>query len=200
MTTATLIMTKLDAVNEMLASIGQAPINTLSGSIPPDAARAVIALDTQTRAVLTKGWSFNSDYEYVLSPDVSNNILVPTTALWIDPAYTTKDYVQRWDSGVAKLYDVENQTFAIEDDVKADIVWAFDFESIPQAARYYITTRAGRIFQTQIVGSRILFEYTAQIEAEAWDTFKQTEKKSKDYNFINNSYAANRQWRAPRYR
>lgn len=199
MTTPTAVMSKLDAVNQMLASIGQSPINTLTGSIPKDASKAVLALDTVLREVLTKGWSFNTDEDYVLNPDGNSNILIPANAMWLDPEYQFKDYVMRWDSGVAKLYDRKDHTFTITDEVKCRIVWSYAFEEIPQVARHYIAMRAGRIYQSQIVGSELLFQFTKLHEDEAYAAFKRLEKRSKRYNLIGNSSIAHRHYNTPRY-
>lgn len=199
MTTPTAVMTKLDAVNQMLASIGQSPINTLTGTIPKDASKAVLALDTVLREVLTKGWSFNTDYEYELTPDVNDNILIPSNAMWVDPEYQSNDYVMRWDAGTAKLYDRVNQTYTITQAVKCRIVWAYEFEQIPQVARHYIAMRAGRVFQSQIVGSDILFNFTQLHEQEAYAAFKRLEKRSKRYSMIANDPTAWRHFNPMRF-
>lgn len=192
MTTATAVTSKLDAVNEMLASIGQSPINSLSGSIPKDAARAVTALDTCLRQFLTKGWSFNTDDNYTLTPDGSNNILVPAGAMHVDPIYETDDYVMRWDSGVAKLYDLEERTYTIDSPVDVKIIWSREFEEIPQHARSYVHMKAARKFQTQVVGSQILYAYTKEEEQEAQDVFKRIENRSKKRNMLRDNPTA---WR-----
>ena len=80
MTTPTLAMTEIDAVNQMIVSIGQAPVNSITNTGILDVETAKLALDTTLRDVLTRGWSFNSDYDYTISPDGSNNIIVPTNA------------------------------------------------------------------------------------------------------------------------
>lgn len=198
MTTPTAVMTKLDAVNQMLASIGQSPLNTLTGRLPKDAASALLQLDSVLREVLTKGWSFNTDKEFPLNPDVNGHILVPSNALWLDPEDRKQDYIQRWDNGVAKLYDREEHTFVINKTVKCRIVWGYEFEEIPQAARHYIAMRAGRIFQSQIVGSRVLFQFTELHESEAYAAFKRLEKRSKKYNLIANDPIVHRHYNPSR--
>lgn len=192
MTTPTSVMTRLDAVNSLLASIGQSPINTLVSPIPKDAAQAEIVIDTVLREVLTLGWSFNTDKDYTLIPDGNNNILVPANAMFLDPESQAKDYVIRYENGVAKLYDRDNNTFTIESKVDCRIVWAFEFEEVPQPVRQYVTARAGRIFQSQIVGSQILYQYTAELEAEAYANFKRMERRQKKHNMIAGTAIASR--------
>lgn len=199
MTMPTAVMTKLDAVNSMLASIGQSPINTITGTIPKDASMAVLTLDNILREVLTKGWSFNSDDEYLLNPEVSLDILIPSSAMWADPTSQAIDAVVRYEGGVAKLYNRTEQTFSWDRPVACNVIWAFEFEEIPQVARHYVAMRAGRIFQAQIVGSPTLFQYTDLHEKEAYAAFKRLEKRSKRYNLISQDPTANRQFNPSRY-
>ena len=198
MTTPTAMMTKLDAVNLMLASIGQSPLNTLSGTIPKDGAKAVLALDTELRAVLMLGWSFNSDWEYPLSPS-SGKIDIPSTAIFVDPTFG-QPYVMRWDSDALRLYDTNKRSFdEFQGDVKVDIIWLFNFEEIPQHARMYIATKAGRKFQVGIMASAILYEFTKEIEAEAYAGFRRIELRQQDFNINIHSVAAHRRRNPSRY-
>lgn len=181
--------TELDAVNTMLASIGSAPVNTLAVVGVKDINIAKSALSSTLRSVLLRGWSFNTDTNYELVPDGNNNILVPDTALWIEPCDRSKDYVVRYSDTQAMLYDKENHTFTITDNpLKVDIIWAFSFESIPEAARSYIATKAARIFQSQIIGSEVLYKYTADHETEAFATLKRLEARTKKVNIFNGDH------------
>ncbi len=194
MTTPTQAQTKLDAVNLMLASIGQSPVSTLTGSLPKDVSKAVVALDSALREVLTQGWSFNSDTEYEMTPDVNGRIAVPASSLQIDPTYG-QDMVPRYDPVGAGmfLYDREKRSFTEHSgDVKVDIVWAFEFEQIPQHARQYIATKAARKFQSGIMASAILHQFTRDDESEAYATFRRVEKRQKQYNINKYSVAKHR--------
>lgn len=193
MTTATAPMTKLDAVNQMLASIGQSPVSSLNVSGIKDVAVAVLALNTQLRLVLNDGWSFNTDDEYELVPDGSNNVLVPAGALWVDPLYRSDDFVMRSNGGTMMLYDRNDRTFTItKNPVKVSVIWGFDFEEIPQAARSYISTKAARVFQSQSVGSEVLYKYTADMESEALGVLNKMERRTKDRNMLRKDPAFHR--------
>ena len=195
MTTPTQAQTKLDAVNLMLASIGQSPVNTLTGTLPKDVNKAVVALDSALREVLTQGWSFNSDTEYEMAVDGTSRIAVPSNALQIDPTYG-QDYVPRYDSSVPAgmfLYDRDNRSFnEFTQSVKVDIVWAYEFEQIPQHARQYVATKAARKFQTGIMASAVLHQFTRDDESEAYSTFRRVEKRQKNYNINKHSVAVHR--------
>ncbi len=195
MTTPTVAQTKLDAVNLMLASIGQSPVNTLTGTLPKDVNKAVVALDSALREVLTQGWSFNSDTKYDMAVDGTDRIAVPAASLQIDPTYG-EDYVPRYDSEAPAgmfLYDrVKNSFNEFTDTVKVDIVWAFEFEQIPQHARQYVATKAARKYQSGIMASAILHQFTRDDESEAYATFRRVEKRQKRFNINKYSVAVHR--------
>lgn len=203
MTNPLIPQTKLDAVNQMLASIGQTPLNTLNTSGIRDAAIAELSLDNTTREVLNRGWSFNTDREFEISRDVNDNYLVPSDALQIDPEYHWLDWIERDNSGTRMMYDRENNTFDItteNDPVLFQIIRAMDFETLPQAARGYIAIRAARIFQANVIGSDILFKYTEMHEREALSTLKKLETRSKDRNMFRPGTESNKivnRWRNP---
>ena len=65
--------TELEAINIMLASIGEAPINTLTGTLPVDAKLAQNTLSEINKEVQSEGWSFNTEIDVVLTRDSSND-------------------------------------------------------------------------------------------------------------------------------
>jgi hypothetical protein len=63
--------TETEAVNTMLAAIGEAPVSNPDNTTQPDAAIAFGILRELCREVLTEGWRFNTRYNVVLSPSAS---------------------------------------------------------------------------------------------------------------------------------
>ena len=55
--------TKLESINTMLSTIGEAPVNSLTGSLPTDATMAINILDEINREVQAQGWKFNTSYK-----------------------------------------------------------------------------------------------------------------------------------------
>lgn len=181
-------MTELDAVNAMLLSIGQAPVNTLEVSNIKDVSFARLILNNTSRSVQTRGWSFNTDYLYSLVPDGSGNILMPADALVVD--CEDKSLNVSWRNGM--LYDGDENTFVWTDtDLEFRIVRFLPFAQLPQPARDYIATKAARVFQAQIVGSQILYQFTADMEREAQATFMQSERRQKDTNLFTGTARTN---------
>lgn len=199
MTTPTLAMTEIDAVNQMIVSIGQTPVNSITNSGILDVETAKLALDTTLREVQTRGWSFNTDYDYPLTPDGSNNVIIPTNAMWVDPTDTSKDYVIRSNAGTMMFYDRGERTFTITQEVDCNIIWSFDFDELPQAARHYVAMKAARKWQAEVVGSTVLYQFTADQELEALAGLKRLESKTKRTNFVSQGATAGRAYNPPRY-
>jgi hypothetical protein len=63
----TTVTSKLEAVNVMLTSIGESPVNTITSSTTTDVSIAIQILDNVSREVQSVGWHFNSDTNYKLT-------------------------------------------------------------------------------------------------------------------------------------
>lgn len=188
MAVPTLLLTELDAVNTMLASIGQTPVNSLAVTGIRDVAIAQLALQNTTREVLNRGWNFNTDQCYDLAMNGSGEIELPSEVLDLDPTDRYQKFVMRDDSGTIKLWDKVNHTFTLStyhtSPVEVNITWAYEFDEIPNVLRNYIAIRAARIFQAQVLASDILFKFTSLMEQEAYADALKLEARSKDRNWF----------------
>ena len=54
-------MTELEAVNILLTTIGEAPVNTLTGNQVTDVSIANQVLNEVSREVQSQGWHFNTE-------------------------------------------------------------------------------------------------------------------------------------------
>ena len=159
-------LTALDAVNQMLQSIGQGRVNSLSTSSSVDAENAEVTLTNTTREVLSRGWWFNREYDYPLVADSDGHIQLPDNCLGFAPLRDWQTFlVER----AGRLYDRINHTDEFEPGatVYGSIVWHLPFDDLPSNARQYITRRAGREFQIGAVGSDLLYKFTREMESEA---------------------------------
>ena len=96
--------TELDAVNEIIGAIGEAPVNTLENIMNVDVISALRILRNNNRSFQSRGWSFNSITEYPLNPDVySKKIKWLDVYLKIDGEEGTK-YVKQGDYVVASRF------------------------------------------------------------------------------------------------
>lgn len=179
--------TELEAVNEILAAIGEAPVGTLLGALPIDASTALNRLRSRSRGLQSSGWSFNTDEGYELAVDGDGRVPVPRNALNVD-ATETNDIVTRGQY----LYDRVNHTFNIGQSVKVDIVRFLPWEDLPQYVRQYLFIATARIFQDQMLGDESLHQYSSQDELTAWAAFLDAESRNADLNVIRDSWSVGR--------
>lgn len=181
--------TKLEAINRILKSIGQAPVNTLQVSGISDVAKAIQDLDETARDVQLIGWHWNSDRDYPLTPNTAGNILIPNGALSVDPEDRTVDASLRaLPDGQMALYNISDRTFTWSAAVNCKVIWGFPFEQLPQDARTYIATAAARRFQARVVSSPVLDRFNAEDEERAWHLLVRRERAQRDTNvFTRNS-------------
>lgn len=182
-------MTDLEAVNRMLASIGQAPVNTLQTTGIGDVAKARQQLIETARDVQAVGYSWNTDEDYELTPDADGAIILPNGVLDVDAMANTSNYVGRKhpSKGKMALYDADEQTFVFDEPVKVRIVWAYEFNDLPPAARAYVATAAARRFQAQIVSSTVLDRFNSQDEERAFLLLQRHERRVRDTNIFRRS-------------
>ena len=183
MTTPT---TQLQAVNSMLSTIGEAPVNSLSSGLV-DAETAETVLNEVSRDVQSFGWNFNSEPDVVVGKDLNGMVKLADNALRADLAHSVNkyrsnknEYVQRG----AYMYDKVQHTFIINKDLKLDIVYMLDFTLIPEVARRYITIKAARLFQERVVGSDNLSAMNRADEQQALFALKEMESENGDYNIF----------------
>lgn len=183
MATVTTPTTELEAINTILSVIGESPISSLSDvSAVADAVIAQTTLSEVNRQVQTKGWHFNTEYDYVLAPSVSGEIIVPSNFLRVD-TYGDDQDVDVTQRGT-RLYNRKDHTYIFTKSLKCEVVVLLPFDEMPQAARHYVTIKAARIFQSRTVGSDALYQFTAIDERDAMHDLKRAEGISGDYNIL----------------
>jgi len=184
-------MTELEAVNIMLASVGEAEVTTIEDETIEDAQMALTTLRQVSREVQTVGWHFNTDYDYPISVNVDNKLPYPVTAAHVDPMDTeSKDLVKRGDF----MYDRVNRTFVFSagTTVKFKVTWLLDFGDLPQACREYITYRAARRFGKNVMGDEATVQFSSQDEQMARANFLADEARRADHNMITDSWSTSR--------
>ena len=175
-------MSELEAVNLMLMTIGEYKVNDLTNLAGrSDAAIAKDILTNTSRAVQSKGWTFNTDFDVILAPDTNSQIELGGNILRIDTTSTVrsseKDIIERDN----KLYDRQNNTYIFADNVTVNTVTYFNFESLPEAARRFIAIRSARVFHDRVVGSGELHRFFQEDEGQAWSELIEYESNVGDY-------------------
>ena len=181
--TTTARSTELEAVNVILSTIGESPLNSLSGSLPVDGTMAKNVLSEISREVQSSGWHFNTHYKSTLTRDTNNNIPVATNVVRVelDPNLESKgdyDLVQR----DGKLFNLAKNTDVFDKDFK-DVtqVLLLPFNEIPEQAKRYITIRSARVFHDRTLGANTLHKFSQEDEKQALSILRNAEMRTGDY-------------------
>lgn len=196
-------MTKLEAVNEMLLSIGESPVQSLSSGLG-DAAVAESILDRTNRRIQLKGWHVNTDRAVTLSKNASNQFTLPVDTLKVDtvnPQSGRQENTPRRSSHINAvmrrsaddtkwlMYDADNnsETWTNETELTVDIVKFKDFADLTPALQEYVWTAAAHRFQKGMMGSKVLFEFTREDVLDAETQAVQEDAENEDLNILRES-------------
>lgn len=175
-------MTRLEAVNIIISNIGQSPVTTIDTDNPL-VSMAVNVLEEVSESVQGESWVFNTERSYPFPIDINNEIQVPSNVLSLDnPEYSTGSLVIRQ----GKLYDKRGHTYKFKTNLNLDVVWLFDFDDLPMAAKSYVTMRAANLFAGRAVGSAEQVKFGEREEAAARAALLEYETQQGDYNVLQN--------------
>lgn len=179
--------TELDAINTMLSTIGESPINSLDGAAGVvDAVVAQQVLREISIQVQEEGWHFNTEENVRLIPDLVNqNITLPANCIQCDS--TGKDADRDVTVRGNRLYDKKNKTFTFDNSIEVDMIILLEFNDMPQAARHYVMIRAARVFQERVIGSQTLGSFTEKDETRARAALERMESGTANHNMMSGS-------------
>ena len=181
--TTTARSTELEAVNVILSTIGESPLNSLSGSLPVDGTMAKNVLSEISREVQSSGWHFNTHYKSTLTRDTNNNIPVATNVVRVelDPNLESKgdyDLVQR----DGKLFNLAKNTDVFDKNFEnVTQVLLLPFNEIPEQAKRYITIRSARVFHDRTLGANTLHKFSQEDEKQALSILRNAEARTGDF-------------------
>lgn len=179
--TATTIQatTKLEIINQMLLSVGENAVNQI-GEGYSEGRNAERILDAVSKEVQSRGWWFNLEQSYPLTPNVQNEVKLPVTFLKID--FNNQQYVQRGQ----RVYDKSNFTYKIPHKITADIIRQLPIEDLPEVAKTFIKITAMKRYQEAAVGSPQLSQYHREELTKAYGEMISTDTENGNYNLGNN--------------
>ena len=154
----------------------------------PDVAIALNTLREVSREVQSEGWTFNKEFDYTLTPNSDNEILIPDDMLQVDLNISSKRSGNRQFDSInrgGKLYDRIKHTYKWTDpSVQADILWYFEWEYIPDPIQAFIVARAAAIFSSRTMGDPNLYQILQQKEAFARAMAMEYECNQGDFSFF----------------
>ena len=176
--------TELDAVNEILTSVGQAAVTTLDLR-NPEVSIVLTTLREQNKLVQAQGWTFNTERHYTFTPDAATKHIVYTDNILALDA-NQEDHLETYDivKRNGRLYDRYNHTDEFDQSISCDVVWLIDFAEVPPALQMYITARAARVCAIKMVGDATLNKLLEEQELNAKSTAMEYETQQGDYSFF----------------
>ena len=185
--------TILDCVNDMLATMGEAPLNQLDEDHPFVAA-GVRYVSSTNKKVQGSGWWFNTETLRLVPDPESGFIYMPNDILTAEglrgqdgtPAcrYT---YAMRG----RRLYDLTNSTYVItENPVFLKAIREVPFEDLPPTAQDAIAATAVLRFQMNYDGDKGKLEELKTDQNVSWQTLKAEHIRQVRANFLNSPTAA----------
>lgn len=169
--------TELEAVNAMLAAIGESPVEELETTAQADVQMAVNILRDTTRDTLSDGWRFNTEYSVELAPTDTFEDPLDGTLLNI---FTPPERLISFRAGPsvvlrpARRYRKDNKAPLVFYDrdrnrdgfpdlnvlVLHRATFYMDYDHLPESARNYIVKLATNRFVRSVVGSDTLAAFT----------------------------------------
>lgn len=170
-------LTELDAVNILMATIGEARINALSGEQVGDVAEARATLLEISREVQGRGWHFNRERNVPFALDENGKVPIGTNVARWDVSETSgKDIIRRG----SYAYSLTDRTYIFTAALKATVVYYLPFEDLPDSARYYITIRAARRFANRQITATEIEKFSIRDEADARADFLDENEENAD--------------------
>lgn len=178
---------KLDMINTCLLAIGEVPLidgtNTSTLTLGTDSETAKRIVETTMVETQSRGWYFNTDYDFPLTPDSNNFITMPPNTLRLD--FGNNEGKHRYTIKNGKVYDYKDFTFLIPNQLTADVVWLVDYSELPPEAYEYIALRAARKFQQKVIGAVETDSFTVRDEGDALVNLQRRHLQSQDYSIKN---------------
>nr|WP_047575749.1 tail protein [Methylobacterium sp. ZNC0032] len=180
------LTTELDAINLMLAGIGESPVNTVESNGVVDAVLARQQLRATMRRVQERGWHWNTDPDLVLPRTFPDGFInVPANTLKVDTTRPDQDVdvVQRG----TRLYDRRKHSYSFDRALTVNLVSLLPFDEMPEAGRQFVALSAARKFQEDRVGSGDASAFNRRDELIAWSSLCDAEAETRGYNVLTES-------------
>ena len=181
---------ELPAINQILSTCGQAPVTTLDQT-NPDVAIAYATLLQVTREVQAEGWTYNSEFHVVFTPDTNNEIPIANNILQLKLSKNSANMQYDATRRQGKLYDRIHHRYTWEDHpdgVECDVVCEFDWIDLPEPIQNSIVARAAAIVSQRIVGDTAQYEMLQQQEAYARALAMEYETKQGQFTIFGHPY------------
>ncbi len=176
-------LSTLEAVNRILRSAGEFPVNSLQ-SASNDTLMAETVLTEQVLYHNMEGNLQNTFYT-TLTPDSNGKILLGDNVLHIETVGSQSPLlVTTRGSNPTYLFDIGNNTDVFSSPVDVQQVLRLDFEDLPTQAQFAVVDTAARLYQMQTVGDVNQDGLLAQQQMMSIARSRQADTRQRKANFL----------------
>lgn len=189
------IYTKTNAVNTMLRGISIAPVPNTDDP-DDDVGMALQTLDQVSFDIQSRGWWFNKESNWQLTPDpISGEVSVPSAAIDIlaEGSNRGNGLVIRNNVIYDTLNHTNDLTSRVDTDGKINLQFIFylTFEQLPPVAKNLIAYVARRQFAQDQQVDKDRWSFQKRDEEDAWKTMQRMEAVHKRRNQFSNNAVMN---------
>ena len=158
-------LSKLDVINDMLAALGETPVNDLDVGHPLVGA-GVRMLATANSREQAKAWWFNKEL-VTLTPDIAGTIFLPEDTIRVDPTRTTLHYVQRGRRLYQPYAAASADKYTFTKPVTCWLVRLITFEDLPAPAQLLVSYSAQLDFMKSYDADEAKYNKVKELKREA---------------------------------
>lgn len=185
-------MTQLDVINEMLASLGEMPVNEIDEDhdLIASGVRKLRNINTREQA---KGWWFNTELLTLPADAESGMVYVPKDTINVTPVSPYQYLVYR----SRRMYDPRSGAgFVIKRDVPVKLVREIPFDDLPPLAQSYIGYSAIAEFQKDYDADRLKYEQSIRSKQEAYVDLRADDIRARKTNLLYKPASVATMWSA----
>jgi hypothetical protein len=172
-------LTELDAVNLIRGSVGKAPVSSLT-TTNPDVIAAQLRLKNSCTELQTKSWWFNTELSFQLSPNTTDEILIPNNALEV----RTQDPFTYLTTRGNRIYNPRDNTYKFTEPVTVEMLLRLDFSELPYVAANFVQYDAARKFQADFDGDPMRIRDLRDDTMAAWLRIRESEQRNRRSNIL----------------
>ena len=178
-------LNELEAVNNIIGTLGETPINTLENLRNVDAINALRILQEVSRNEQARGWSFNLIENFVLNPDINDNNRIPWSDKYLFLKGEEGTKLVRYGQYIK---DLVTDSDYFPQPITVTVVLQIPFAELPEQMRSYIVAKAGFMFQSAYFGDEGMMKVTEMQVQDAWQHLMDYEMDDNSYSMLDNDH------------
>lgn len=179
-------LTKLEAINICLSSMGEPSVNTVDDA-GIDAQMASDLIDETARNVQLKGWHWNREV-HTFSPDANTgSINLPNNIAKVDSTDGSSniDVVQRG----LRLFDRGTNSYSFSVPVTLECVVILPFDELPLSCKAFIAYESAMTLQRRLLGSGDIDKFLDDNRNDAWNELVRDQNEIEDNNVLKDNWS-----------